>query len=252
VKVESKEEKFEMIEPTLSLVGSDDLGVLSGPDCLIPAESPPLLKGETSVAMLKLFRSPKKVLLKSGFPMRFATVLTMSSNGSGDVNSVINVNTLNSVASFTAMAAVFQEFFVKGMRVTWMPVSYSQVLKGGAAGTNQQSRPMIAASIQHGSSAYPTDLLAAINDEARIFSTGMPFKYRWKNIESPASTTLPSPVASAVPIQAWCQTVSIAAGAYTGLVQFISTASAGGLQLPVSAALGQFLVEYDVLLRQRT
>jgi len=184
--------------------------------------------------------------------MRFATILIMSSNGIGDVNSTIGVNALSLTTSFINMSAVFQEFFVRSMRVTWMPVSYSQVLKGGTAGTNNQSRPIIAAAIQHGSSAYANVLDATVNDEARIFSTGMPFKYRWKNIESPKSTVIPNPTASAIPTQAWCQTVSAAAGAYTGMLQFISTASVGSLQLPASAGLGQFLVEWDVLLRQRT
>jgi len=214
--------------------------------------TPQVLKLELSrpVGLRAMLASSR--LFMGPYKFRLASQISMSSNGSGYVNSVLNVATVSSSSDFSSLASVFGEFFVHSLKLTWMP----QSIYSGPIGfvnttlTQASNLPIVVSSSQHGTPAYSTATDALNNGKSRYESTGVRFAYTWKNVETHKVMTMVSPLAtSAVSTQGWCRSDSTSAGAYTGHVQFLSGTTSG---LPASAALGSFACEWLVFFRNRT
>jgi len=178
------------------------------------------------------------------YSFALTTALNMSSSGAGAVNSVVTVGSvLSGLTEFAALSGVFNEFFVRRMRLRWQPVGRYNGPLGFVAATTVSSLPIILASLQHGAPSYTSLTSATENYRAAFANTSDPFEYDWKNVENPSTETL-----SATTSQQTWYPVALAAG-YGGQVQIISQSAPPGL--PVSAVLGTYAVEYDILFRIR-
>ena len=98
--------------------------------------------------------------------------------------------------------------------------------------------------LQHGQTAYSSASTAADNFRFTFHNTGDPFKYSWKNTESPDDKVV---VTTTAATQAWTSVGNVAN--YLGSLQFISQAAPPGL--PVSQVAGTFAVRWDILMRVR-
>jgi hypothetical protein len=213
---------------------------------LVPSENyfrtvPQFMATPSSDSFLKLFRS--FLSPKMAYPFRIGTALNMSSSAGGIVNSTINNATLQSVTDFTALAAVFQEFFVKSLTVSWMPVSRYQYPLTGVVATSVANLPIGVANLFHSAAAYTSLTQMANNQFLQFKSTGDPFVHTWVNDES-SSVTGPLPITTFT--QSWCDTVT---GGYLGTIQVMSQSAPPGIV--ASSVLGTFVAEWDVLFRIR-
>jgi hypothetical protein len=164
----------------------------------------------------------------------------------------IAVSTVSSVTEFASWAALFREFFVKSMTVTYLPQSKYQGPIGFVSSptlTQAAGQPFLVLPVYHGVSPPTTVAAAAENMDVKHVSTFDAFKFTWKNIEKSSVDTVISPVTgTATPTQGWCLSDSTSASAYTGALLFLSQAATGSVS---SAVVGQFLVRYKVLFRYR-
>jgi len=186
------------------------------------------------------------------FSAELATALTMSSNGSGNVNSLIATSTATTIGEFGNFASLFSEFFIKSFTVTWQPSGrYTGPLGFTLSGFNVANKGIGIASYHH-DTAYPSSLAALANNPTTAYhNSGDPFSYRWVNVEKPSSTVVVNAggSSSAVGSQGWCLTESIPSGAYTGGVIILS--NSGSDTLPATAILGTFLYRASLLFRCR-
>jgi hypothetical protein len=180
------------------------------------------------------------------FRARLGTILNMSSSGGGIVNSTIATSTLGSVTEFASFQALFNEFFLQNMKVTWQPLSLYNGPMTYLPATTVASLPIGVVDLQHGQNAYTSMTLMADNPHIRLENTGKAFIHTWHNVEDHRDTSLPYVTGAAV-TQSWCQVSNTSF--YSGQLQFISQSAPPGL--PVSSVLGSFLVEYDVYFRNR-
>jgi hypothetical protein len=215
----------------------------SSPSLLAPHPSYSLIHSEMS---LSLQAGLARLFGDKTYAFRLSTSLNMAASGAGLVNSVIQTLAVGSIADFTSLSAVFNEFFVTEMRVRWQPVARYT----GPVGTNPIAGPSgntpLGCSVhEHASAAYTTVALQSNNLMFSYHSTGDPFAKTWRNVESPSSKIMT--VESGL-TQSWCPVANVAD--YTGFLQFLSN-NTGGAALPASAYLGSFIVDYDVLFRIR-
>jgi hypothetical protein len=180
------------------------------------------------------------------YNFRLSTVLTMASNGAGNVNSIIAVNNFAGLSEFSALSTIFNEVFLSAMKVRWEPVSRYNGPVGFVNTANVASVPIVCAELQHGAAVYTTDQDAANNFRRKYQNTGVPFSQTWTNVESPATHMLVDPSSTTFPTQNWSTVGN--AGNYTGSLQYISNTSP---VLPVSAILGTFCVDFMLLFRIR-
>lgn len=181
---------------------------------------------------------------------RLATALTLSSSGTGAVNSIVAISSVASLASFSALSTLFTEFFVSKMHLRWEPVSMFNGPVGFSQVTQVSSLPLGVVSLQHAQSANPYTSLSSMSNSSGFdyHNTGRPFHHVWTNVESSNSkTVVVSTAGSTTPSQSWCQTANVAY--YTGAVQFLSLPAPPALA--ASQVLGSFIVEYDVMFRVR-
>jgi len=228
-------------EPIPPFRGTDVPTTLRGP--AIPwriAES-------KSTSLLK--ESFKMMLGESPYRITLGTALDMSSNGIGIVNSAIFVSGLASVPEFTSLSAIFDQFFVHGLRVEWRPVARYQ---GPVSWTPSptvaiNNRPIGVASLQHSQAAYTSLTNMTNNFKFEYHSTGDPFTYTWMNIEDASQRTVVSVTGQTLPFQSWGPTANVAN--VTGGIQFLSQSAPPAL--PTSQVLGTFAVHYDISFRVR-
>jgi hypothetical protein len=181
---------------------------------------------------------------KSQWEFKLSSAVTMSSSGTGIVNSTLGANTVTSVTEFTSFGAIFDEYFVRGFTAHWMPVARYQGPLTWVPGTNLNSMPIGCATLQHSASAYTALGQMGSNSRFAYHSTGDPFTYSWRNVESPTSVNLDITSGNT---QSWALTNGSVN--YTGFVQFLSNSAPPAL--PVSTVLGTFVVVFDVLFRCR-
>lgn len=177
------------------------------------------------------------------YPFRLSTVLNMSSSGAGIVNAVINTSTCASLADFTALSGVFNEFFITRMDCIWEPASMYNGPVGYLPASTVTSLPLGAAQLQHFAATYSTVGAMSENYDFVYHNTGRPFTYSWKNVEKSNVDTVPETAGAG---QGW-QPV-IYGSSYSGSIQFLTTVLP---TLPASAVLGTFFVSYDCIFRLR-
>lgn len=188
--------------------------------------------------------SNKRWAFKIGF------VSSLSSNGSGYVNTVTACSTVTSTAEFTSLAALFDEFFVVRMESHYMPRSRYGVNLTYGLGLQQSNTGLGVVNIHHGATVYTTMSSMVPNAHFKMLSTGDPWKYNWENVENPNSDVATAPQTTpAIYTQAWCSTASTMAAAYTGQTQFLSQAT--GTILVASQVLGDVAISYSCLFRAR-
>jgi hypothetical protein len=181
------------------------------------------------------------------YSFRLSTALNMSSSAAGHVNSTISNSVLTSQADFVSLSTVFNEYFVVGFEVKWMPNSRYQYPNGRTVATALEvaSLPIGKASLQHGQAAYSSLTAMADNFAFGYHSTGDPFVERWINTEKPSTETVVTSLTA--PTQSWCPVNN--ASNYQGTLQFLAQAVPPAL--PVSTVLGTFVAHWHVLFRVR-
>jgi len=194
-----------------------------------------------SITMRNTFR---KMFSDKHYRFRISTALNMSSSGAGAINSVVNVSALQFAGDFLSLASVFNEFFVIGMHLQWIPVSRYQYPLGGTSTLSVANLPMGVASLQHGASAYSSLATMAENYAIAYHSSGDPFSYSWINPEKVSETVL---AVQSGAVQSWCTTGNVAN--YSGVAQFLSQSAPPAL--PFTQVLGTFLVHWDIMFRVR-
>jgi len=204
----------------------------------------------TDPSLLRTFRAMYSDRM---YRVRIGTVLNLTYDGSGLVNSVITNATLCLTADFVSYATVFNEFFVKSFHCRFQPFSeygypVGFVNTSGVATTQQWNIPLALVSLQHATPAYTTITSMAGNPSTRLSSTGVPWEHVWVNNEDYRSGVSEGDVLTAFPTQGWCNTAATPASAYTGQVQLFSPTTSGGVH---SAGIGVVLVNAEFLFRVR-
>lgn len=190
-------------------------------------------------------------LLSTGGPMRvyLGNSASMVTTGSGSVNLNTSNSSLSSLGEWGSWAALFDEFFVLAIEIEFVPTSMFQYGIGYAAGTNLTSVPITVTSLHHGVSAYSSMATAMENATTKVRNTATPWRYTWKNVESPRSGIVISPeLSGAVATQGWCLTAATPAALYTGFVQYLGSDILGPAS---STQFGRVLIRYEVLFRLR-
>lgn len=224
------------VETTEGKSAIDDDKDLEGKKSLIKSE--PSLRG--------LFLKGRRLGMSKEFPIVISGTFNVQASG-GFINSTLNVDQVSAISRFTSMATLFDEFFVRSMKVSYVAMSRYSVLPGGTTGTQNTSLPLCVVSLHHGSSPYSTLSDAANNGYCRFCSTGDPWLYTWTNVEDPSAGVAPvSTTSSPPPTQGWCLVQN--ASVYTGYVQIISPQSVV-TGLPGSVYVGTLKVDWDILFR---
>jgi len=181
------------------------------------------------------------------YNFRVTTALNVSSNGTGIVNSIIGMSTIQSTPDFVALSGVFNEFFIKTCDVKYEPVSMYNYPLTGIPSTSVSSLPLGVADLQHSQAAYTNLSNMTENWRYEHNNTGRPFRFRWQNVEKAKSTVTSADAVSGGFTQNWCLCTD--AASYTGTIQFLTQSAPPAL--PTSQVLGTFLVEWNVLFRVR-
>jgi len=179
------------------------------------------------------------------YKFRLSTVLNMSSSGAGVVNSTISNAVLVSQVDFVSLSTVFNEYFVQGFTVKWVPVSRYQYPLGGTSTLSVANLPMGKADLQHGQAAYSSLSTMSDNFAVGYHSTGDPFTERWNNTEDANKETVVASLTA--PTQSWCPVNN--ASNYQGTLQFLTQSAPPAL--PFSQVLGTFMCHWDVIFRVR-
>jgi hypothetical protein len=184
------------------------------------------------------------------YSFKLATALTMSSTGSGLINSSVSAATATTVAEFSPLSSLFNEFFIVDFTLKWMPAFMNTGILGAAvASANTLNLPIGVASYHH-NAVLPTSLSGlTTNPTFRYFNSGVPFSFTWRNVESPDSdVVVVSNPTSTTPSQGWCLTASDPAESYTGQALILSNSSPS---MSVGTVLGSFVYTATVLFRTR-
>jgi len=212
----------------------------TGPTELTPLRDCEYIATPKSMPMASAYRS---MFRGKVYPFRMSTLLNMSALAGGIVNSTIGATAVQSVSDFISMAVIFEEFFVLSVDCHWMPNSRYNGPRAFAQATEVANLPIVLTAQQHQEVAYASATLAVNHYSVAYHSTGDPFIYSWKNVESPSSTVDTITATT----QGWCSTTS--GQTYTGQVQIISQSAPPGLT--ASAVLGSFKTDYHILFRVR-
>ena len=213
-------------------------------------------KGPSELSLLKKYEylsTPRSMSLQTAlrslfsnkvYPFRISTALNMSSSAGGIINSTINAQAVQSIADYTSLSAIFEEFFITRFDVTWQPVSqYQFPLTGLPDGKTVANLPVGCANLLNAAPVYSSMASMTNNFHYKHVNSGRPFSYSWINDQSPKGGIL----STSSTTQMWCSTTS--GQTYTGAVQFMSQAAPPGL--PVSSVLGTFETHFYVLMRTR-
>jgi len=175
-----------------------------------------------------------------------STVITQST---GAINQTISVSGVASTSEFAACAALFDEFYVHSMTLTYEPLDQFQD-QPVASLASPSSSAIYGAPLYHGASTYTSASVMANNVGFRVLYSGRPWRMVWKNNESSKSTVASSSTTSTpLPCQGWCLTNSSAAVLYTGLIQLRNNTVLG---TALSSTVGDLAVQYDVEFRARS
>jgi len=221
-------------------VESKRLESKTGPVELTPLRDYEFIATPKSLPMVSAYRS---MFRGKTYPFRMSTLLNMSASAGGIVNSTIGATAVQSVSDFISMAVIFEEFFVVSVDTQWMPNSRYNGPRAFAQATEVANLPIVLTAQQHQEVAYASATLAVNHYSVGYHSTGDPFNYSWKNVESPSSTVDTITATT----QGWCSTTS--GQTYTGQIQIISQSAPPGLT--ASAVLGTFKTDYHILFRVR-
>jgi hypothetical protein len=206
------------------------------------------LSEETKVS-LSLMRSLMGGASKR-WRFKLSTALTMSTNGSGLFNSTVSAATATTLAEFSPLSQLFNEFFIRDFELSWVPSGiYTGQIPSIAPATTNLNLPIGIASYHHGAT-LPTSLAGLGNNPTLLYtSSGDTFKYTWRNVEDPDSeTVVVSAELASTPSQGWCLTAASPSEAYTGQVLILSNSSPAA---QASTVAGVFMFTANVLFRTR-
>jgi hypothetical protein len=232
--------KEEWKEPVPAFRGTDAPTLLRGPPVLWRGV-PTALSTELLTTMRGLFGDqPYRVKLKSAF--------TMSSSGSGIVNSALFTSGIASLSQFSSFATIFDEFFVHSVTMKWIPASRYTGPIGfiSSTQTTVANIPLGIAKLQHSQAAYTTLISMANNAGFEYRSSGDPWTISWKNLEKSNTPTVIAVTGQTLPFQGWGPCSNVAN--VTGGIQFLGNTTP---VLPNSAVLGSFVAVYDTSFRLR-
>lgn len=207
-------------------------------------DGPPTMKDASQTIISMRYSSKKELRMILGASYQ------VSSGASGITNQVVQVANIANNPDFTSFAALFNEFFVTKMEVTYEPQSrYNK--QATAAGVRQVTDvPLVVAELQHAQPVYANHADACNNGGLKICNSADPWKVTWVNDEKKSSAVLPTPaITGALPTQSWCSTDVIPASLYTGQLQILSPAS-----IPNSInnyLYGTVVVRWEVFFRSR-
>ena len=218
----------------------EDTPTVIGP--MTPATFPEL---KLSPLMLGFFGKGARTLRT-----RLGLAGSMTTSGTGAVNSSILNGSLAATTEFVAFAAVFDEFFIHDIHTKFVPFNQfmtnpSCSLPSGLYATGM----LIGAPLYHGAATYASASVMLNNPDAKVLSTASPFSMDWHNNESPKSTVATSSsTSSPVATQSWCLTSATSAALYAGALQFRTHTPLANV---ISTTIGDFAIVYDVSFRAR-
>lgn len=215
-----------------------------------------LPEGDEKVDLKRMLLSagltgPTRSILPQGKVYRIpvAVALNIATNGSGLINSTVSISgNMVVLARFSALASIFDEFFVKSFKSKYIPYNRYQITPG-TTGSNRTSVPLHSVSLQHDATVYssPSDCIS--NPTWHGSDTVSDYTHVWKNVESHTTGVAVSPD-QATPsfTQSWCLTASANASKYTGQIQYLGPA---GTAMVAGTQFGTLSVLFDVLWRCR-
>lgn len=177
------------------------------------------------------------------------TALSFATNGSGLINTVIqNGPQLVTLARFTALSGIFDEFFVNKVVVRYRPYNRYQI-QPGTTGTQRTSVSMNWASLQHDAVPYSVPADMVVNPTYHVSTTDQDVDFTWRNVERHSDSTVVVPDrATPAFTQSWCLTGTANASLYTGQVQVLGPA---GTPMASATTIGAIAVHWDILWRCR-
>lgn len=179
--------------------------------------------------------------------LQMSTIQNLTSSGASILNSLYLVNAITTKVDFTAIASLFDEFFVHSVTYRYCPHNKYNVTPGATWGTNQ-STPLYVAPLHHGAPSYSSADALVDNAHSKQVNSCEEWYFRWTNVEKATSTVLTSSSTSApLPTQSWCLTSASAAALYTGFTQVRANATFGY----ASATIGELVGCWDMTFRAR-
>lgn len=175
---------------------------------------------------------------------------SMTTSGTGAINSTILNSSLGPTAEFVLFAGLFDEFFIHSFTANFIPFNQfmtnpSSSLPSGLYATGL----ILGAPIYHGATTYASATAMASNVDVKCLSTAKPFSIKWVNNEDPKSkVSTSSSTSSPTATQSWCLTSATSAALYQGTYQFRSNTNFANV---LSTTVGDFLVRYQVTFRAR-
>lgn len=181
---------------------------------------------------------------------RIGLVGSMTTSGTGAINSTILNSSLGAVAEFVSFSALFDEFFIHGFTAEYKP--FNQFMTNPSASLPSAlyaSGLILGAPLYHGAATYSTATAMASNVDVRCLTTALPWKMSWKNNEDSKSTVSTSSSTSApTATQSWALTSATSAALYQGLLQFRTNTPLANV---VTTTVGDLLIRWDVEFRAR-
>lgn len=178
-----------------------------------------------------------------------ATVVDNLTTASGSINYSIAIGpVLSVIGEFSAFSGIFDEFFVKKMRMKYIPDSKYQYVPTTSPASSYTSQMICAVNLFHSSPQYTALAPAMNNATTRIHTTSDQFSHTWINNERYITGQGPTNEGASTPTQAWCAMSLIQAAQYQGNTQFIA-----GTTTPMTTTtrFGQTQVIFDCLFRCR-
>jgi len=191
-------------------------------------------------------------LMKGSKHYRTAIGLTgsMTTAGTGAINSTITCGGLAATAEFVLFAGLFDEFFIHSFTAEYQP--FNQFMTNPSCSMPSAlyaSGMILGAPLYHGATTYASALAMASNVDVKCLSTARPFRIVWKNNEDPKSKVSTSSTTSApVATQSWALTSATSAALYSGVYQFRTNTNLANV---ISTTVGDFLIRYQVSFRAR-
>jgi len=206
----------------------------------------------------------KGILFKRDQPYRTLLPLQglFATNGSGVVSLLISNTSLASTAEWTSITALFDEFYVHGIKFRYVPVNDAGAGLGqcGSAGvvgpmtaiadTSYSNCGLLCCSLFNAAPTYNTASAMAANSTLGLRHTGKAFKYKWLNNVRFDRHGICLPTLSGGGWQGWMDVGGVAS--YGGNIQFrtLNDQVVGSGSAIVN--MGQYLVQFDVSFRARS
>jgi hypothetical protein len=208
---------------------------------------------------------PKAIARQSGMTWEgniFASCVVYTNSSTGKYGLYFSggqtwgVNNVGNAAEFASLDAVFDEFFVHSMKVSFRPVNAVAGALINTTATNLQTFPLTIYGLQHSAGNYGDSSSAHAAAMSALqhkwVTSGEPFKFTWKNVEKFGWKEPLGDQTTASSTQTWC--MNLASSKYGGFIAAYSpfvTGTVSSTVLGTSVPLGVAIFQYHVAMRAR-